>query len=293
MAGGRRKGGTADCRADTRGGPWAGIPLCVINSAAYRDLSLHARAVLVEIVARMNGWNNGAIGVSQREIQTALRCTPRYVVASIAELMEHGFIDVTVAGDWKSRLARQYRLTFVSTKAAKATNDYVTWTPTAKKKCGSQRETEGDSLASQGETVLQSSASQGETVALGKPQKCVTPLVLTASQGEPLIHEPYPGAPAMERERDQAPISNTPYTAGHRCGDVTEGEERCCEQCGGTFTLERSDRAYPRRFCSETCRKRAERARAAERRKRDSPPEPVGNLAGPILERLKAGANAR
>lgn len=118
----------ADCRADTRGGPWAGIPICVIKSAAYRDLSLWARAVLVELVAAMNGWNNGEIALSQRTLATALSTTNYGAIGrAIAELMEHGFIDVMVEGQWKERLARQYRLTFVSTKSANATNDYRSW----------------------------------------------------------------------------------------------------------------------------------------------------------------------
>ncbi len=79
----------ADCRADTRGGPWAGIPVCVINSAAFRDCSVHARAILIELVARMNGCNNGKIAVSQREF-AALRCHARKVVRGIVELWEHG-----------------------------------------------------------------------------------------------------------------------------------------------------------------------------------------------------------
>ncbi|MDB5662874.1 MAG: hypothetical protein JWN59_1212 [Sphingomonas bacterium] len=55
----------ADYRADTRGGSWAGLPVCLIESPAYRHLSLYARAILVEITAKMRGWNNGEIAVSQ------------------------------------------------------------------------------------------------------------------------------------------------------------------------------------------------------------------------------------
>lgn len=123
----------ADCRADTRGGRWAGIPVCVIQSAAYRDLSLCARALLVEFVTAMNGWNNGQIALSQRTLAKALRTTNfRAIGRGIAELMEHCLIDVTVEGQWKERMAREYRLTFVSTKTANATNDYRFWEPLRK-----------------------------------------------------------------------------------------------------------------------------------------------------------------
>jgi hypothetical protein len=76
----------------------------------------------------MNGYNNGQIGRSQRQLAEALGTTNfRAIGKGIAELMEHGFIDVTAEGQWKARQAREYRLTFVSTKAASATNDYRAW----------------------------------------------------------------------------------------------------------------------------------------------------------------------
>lgn len=125
----------ADCRADTRGGPWAGIPVCVIKSPAYRDLSLWARAILVELAARMNGYNNGAIGLSHREISEALgNSNLRRIGAAVVELIEHGFLYITVDGAWKQRQARQYRLTFVTTAHAPfgATNEYRNWTNSKK-----------------------------------------------------------------------------------------------------------------------------------------------------------------
>jgi len=70
--------------------------VCVINSAAFHDCSVHARAILIELVARMNGCNNGKIAVSQREF-AALRCHARKVVRGIVELWEHGLLDVTVS----------------------------------------------------------------------------------------------------------------------------------------------------------------------------------------------------
>lgn len=131
----------ADCRANNRGGRWAGIPICVIESPAYRGLGLWARAILTEIVARMNGYNNGSIAISLTEICTALGNSNRGKAAkAIAELMQHGFIDVTTEGDRKERLAREYRLTFVNTvsngKFVAATEDYRNWTPQPQKSGG-------------------------------------------------------------------------------------------------------------------------------------------------------------
>jgi hypothetical protein len=123
----------ADCRADTRGGRWAGIPVCVIESAAYRALSLPARAILVQLTAALNGYNNGAIALSQRTLAQALGLTNyRKIISGIAELLDHGFLDISTEGQWKERQAREYRLTFVSTKSAAATNEYLQWHPPAK-----------------------------------------------------------------------------------------------------------------------------------------------------------------
>jgi hypothetical protein len=122
----------ADHRADTRGGAWAGIPLCVIESDAYRDLSLWARSILVELVARMNGYNNGEIAMSVSEITIALNNSNRGAIArGIAELVSHGLIDVSADAVWKRNLARQFRLTFVNTTSGgrfvAATNEYRNW----------------------------------------------------------------------------------------------------------------------------------------------------------------------
>lgn len=131
-----RRKDKADHRADNRGGPWAGLPHCVLDSPAYQHLSLWGRAVLVELVRTMNGYNNGSIVLSQRQIADRLRTSNfRQIGKAVAELMQHGFVDVEADGRWKQRMAREYRLTFVNTgkpghyKAA--TNEYRAWTPTA------------------------------------------------------------------------------------------------------------------------------------------------------------------
>ncbi len=58
----------ADTRAKDGVRGFAGMPICVVKSEAYRQLSLIARAILIEIVATMNGHNNGAIHKSYAEL---------------------------------------------------------------------------------------------------------------------------------------------------------------------------------------------------------------------------------
>lgn len=181
----------ADCRADTRGGPWAGIPLCVINSAAYRSLSLHARAILVEITAAMNGYNNGEIVRSQRQLKDAIGCHNRKIISGLAELMEHGLIDVAAEAVWKERQAREYRLTFVTTRGRGATNDYLLWQP-SKKSAGSTVEAEP---SQSGSTVEAGRQMLGSTVEARPPQNWQKPVIpnnLAASTVASLIVKPYP-----------------------------------------------------------------------------------------------------
>ena len=122
----------ADHRADTRGEGLMGLPKCVYGSPAYRDLDLYARAVLMEILSRFNGYNNGEIGVSYREIGEGLGSQNFTRIArAVADLMEHGLIDIGHEAVWKERHSRQYRLTWVMSGkppfTAKATNDYLDW----------------------------------------------------------------------------------------------------------------------------------------------------------------------
>jgi len=54
---------------------------------------------------------------------------------AIAELMQHGLLDIGAESVWQERKAREYRLPFVNTsdsigKPIKATNDYLKWKPT-------------------------------------------------------------------------------------------------------------------------------------------------------------------
>jgi len=298
----------ADCRADTRGGSWAGIPKCLIDSPAYRDLSLHARAVLVEIVARMNGYNNGEIAVSRRELVAALGCTPRYIGFAITELVEHGMIDVPFEGQWKARQSRQYRLTFVSTKSDRpATNDYLRWTPSSEKSSGSHAEPEQGQSGSHAEPGPFNAGSHAEPRIVDYLRKTAKSESPSGSAWEPLISKPCPPAQMGRAEGDNgslliplraAGLERASETAsitdqgGAGNGTVQHIGCRTCEDCGSEFELDRPDRAKPRRFCSEACRKRAEGRRAYERRKHQSEPTPIGSILNGVAQRIVAGGSA-
>lgn len=262
----RSKGNKADCRADTRGGPWAGIPKCLIDSAAYRALSLHARAVLIEIVARMNGYNNGSIAVSHRELVDALGCSPNRIVKAIGELVQHAMLDVAVEGTWKARQARQYRLTFVSTKSAPATNEYLRWTPTEKKAGATGVIAKGIKSATDVVAVRPIAATGVIARLLGHPRKSAIPEISAATDVVALIDIPYTPASVVRPVGENGHDLNSPSAGGVRC-DTGTGGHRTCERCGDEYALVKVVRGLPRRFCSERCRTNAERARSNARRK--------------------------
>lgn len=211
----RDKKPKADCRADTRGGKWAGIPIHLINSGSYRDLSLWARAILVEVTARMNGYNNGKIAMSQREMSEALGNTNmRKIGRAIAELVEHGFLDVTAEGIWKQRQAREYRLTFINTMQGHftkpATNDYLKWQP-------KQKFSHDDASAGNGQSADTVSASANHAADdasarnAQKRQSFVKSPKISADDASPLICKPYPTPQSNGAQTD---IPNPETAAG-------------------------------------------------------------------------------
>lgn len=209
---------------------------------------MHARAILIEMVARMNGWNNGAIAISQRELVEALGCHNRKVIAGMAELMQHGMIDVSAQGKWKERQAREYRLTFVSTKSAPATNEYLRWTPSPAKSGGATLASrDGQSDA----TVAPASKSLGATVAsriAETRRKTSNPQIEPDATVAPLIDS---HTRAAEVGRNIIPPANAV----------------ACARCGSRMDAWYGGSMGHKRFCSQACRKSAESARRREKLK--------------------------
>lgn len=177
----------ADHRADLRGKGFVGLPAAVLYSDAYASLSLWGRAVLVEILGRFNGYNNGKIALSQRELAERLGTSNfRRISMATAELFVAGFIDVAVEGKWKQRHARQFRLTFITTGDGPpyraATNDYLAFSR-ADTASADERPS-----ADTGSATPLASADDGSAAPHGKPS---IRLVASADTGSTLISKPY------------------------------------------------------------------------------------------------------
>ncbi len=105
-----------DQRANLRGGGFVAIPHVVVDSPAWRGLSVRARAVLIELARKHNGYNNGKIGMSYRDVGAAIGTSSFRVIANaFAELIKSGFVAVEADALVWQRMAREYRITWLPT----------------------------------------------------------------------------------------------------------------------------------------------------------------------------------
>lgn len=168
----------APCRPSTLGKKgFAGIPISVMESPAYRGLHLRSRAILFEIAARMNGYNNGKIVLSYEQIRESTGCCNRDIAKALNQLWQHGLITFRECENWVQRQAREYRLTFVSSVSGSlilpATNDYLKWAPTpvVKPKRKNNGNTVQPEKAISGDTVQPTTHLAGDTVQPAKKAK--------------------------------------------------------------------------------------------------------------------------
>jgi len=115
-------------KADARGGTYFLLPSCVIKSEAWRTASPRAIKALLAVGERFNGFNNGKIAIGARELAQALDCQNHHAnTAALIELQARGFIEQTSTFPRGSRMAREFRITFIPVGDDKATHEYLDW----------------------------------------------------------------------------------------------------------------------------------------------------------------------
>jgi hypothetical protein len=119
--------------ADARGGAFILLPHCLIKSPAYIAASHRAKAALTCLCGRHTGFNNGRIVLSAGDLAVGLDSQNHAAnAAAMRELQERGIIALEKSYPRGSRMAREYRLTFVSVlrsgQIIPATNEYLSWT---------------------------------------------------------------------------------------------------------------------------------------------------------------------
>lgn len=101
----------------------------MLNSPAWRSLSLKARVLEMELKALYNGMNNGQLFMSVREAANRLGVATNTASKAIEELQEKGFIRPNQKGhfDWKKCPATSWILTEFAFNGALATKDFMRW----------------------------------------------------------------------------------------------------------------------------------------------------------------------
>jgi hypothetical protein len=100
-------------RKQAKSPPFVMLPHYMLDSAAWRSLSLAARSALIELHRLYNGTNNGRLAMPARELAERLGCSKTHAARILNELEEMGFTVPEKIGTFKQhgRVATEYALT--------------------------------------------------------------------------------------------------------------------------------------------------------------------------------------
>ena len=98
--------------------PFVQLPHFILDSAAFASLSPLAQALLVHLVRRYNGRNNGEIGLGHRKAADLCNVNKNTIKRGFDELEDRGFIKALRRGgfnmkDPSTRRATEWRLTWI------------------------------------------------------------------------------------------------------------------------------------------------------------------------------------
>lgn len=116
------------------------LPKAVLRSPAFRSLSGTAVKVLIVIQARWNGYNNGEIPFSTRELHVACGTRDNTSQANaVHQLVECGLLRITKDANFATKgQAREFALTYIATGDAQqpvpASREYLEWLPTPRER---------------------------------------------------------------------------------------------------------------------------------------------------------------
>jgi len=106
----------------------------MLDSDAWKSLSVYSRCLYLEIKRRYYGANNGGISFSHREAEKLLNCSNKPVMKAFRELQEKGFIKPQQKGAFKGV---PFATTWIITEAEQdipiksliATKEFMSWKP--------------------------------------------------------------------------------------------------------------------------------------------------------------------
>ena len=102
------------------------VPRQVIRSPAYRDMTLPARCLMLEL---QDVWkpSEPVIHYSSRRAAKTLGRAAGTGALALKDLAEHGFIEIVDDASWFNGKARTYRLTWLANNGREPTNEWMKW----------------------------------------------------------------------------------------------------------------------------------------------------------------------
>lgn len=144
MAEDRHRRGVAQSHPKKQIEPFVQIPSEVLNSAAYKDLSYSARAILVEMLHFYRGNNNGSIYIAAKTVINR-GLSKNTMTKAVKELIAHGFIYQTRRGGSLSGVCSLFAITWKPINRAEGqflsqfvSHAYRNWNPALEKNEGSK-----------------------------------------------------------------------------------------------------------------------------------------------------------
>lgn len=119
----------------THGPPFIQLHWWVYDSPAFQSLKPGPRALLLALLRRHNGSNNGSIALGVREAAAECRIRDKDTISSyFASLERRGLIAATRRGafnlkDPTRNRATEWRLSWIDAPGVGATKDFLKWSP--------------------------------------------------------------------------------------------------------------------------------------------------------------------
>ena len=105
------------------------LPHELFFSPAWRSLSCNARAAWLEVFGRYNGFNNGEIPLSCREVAISCGLGKTTAARAFDELINRGFLTIEEesAFNMKQKKSRRWYMTHLDSDKRMATNRWKRW----------------------------------------------------------------------------------------------------------------------------------------------------------------------
>ncbi|MGX2966963.1 ArsR family transcriptional regulator [Ursidibacter sp. B-7004-1] len=95
---GRESSKKAELRKSLNGNSFTPLRHDLINSSEFMALSIAAKAVLVVLLAKYNGYNNGDLSAPQNRAKEIFGLSPRTLKLALDELVDKNFLIITRQG---------------------------------------------------------------------------------------------------------------------------------------------------------------------------------------------------